>query len=69
MPNEKKKPARVWPVLRSYSKAALAYPGLLSAVIASVIVIEAGSVIAPLFLKRFINVLAAGTSAPGSSTP
>jgi len=65
MPNEKKKPARVWPVLRSYSKAALAYPGLLSAVIASVIVIEAGSVIAPLFLKRFINVLAAGTSAPG----
>ena len=57
---EKKKPARVWPVLRAYGKAALVYPWLLSVAIIATIVIEAGEVIAPLYLKKFVNVLAAG---------
>jgi len=64
MQTEKKKPARAWPVLRVYGKAVLAYPGLLSAVIIAVIAIEVASIIAPLFLKQFVDVLAAGTSAP-----
>lgn len=61
---EKKKPARVWPVLRAYGKAALAYPRLLSAVIISVIIIEAASIVAPLFLKQFVEVLAVGATNP-----
>ncbi|MDP1690253.1 MAG: ABC transporter ATP-binding protein [bacterium] len=61
---EKKKPARVWPVLRVYGKAAFAYPGLLSAVIIATITIVGGEVIAPLYLKKFVNVLAGGNTAP-----
>ncbi|MFZ2975234.1 MAG: ABC transporter ATP-binding protein, partial [Candidatus Moraniibacteriota bacterium] len=64
MQTEKKKPARVWPVLRAYGKAALAYRGLLSAVIIATIAIVAGEIVAPLYLKKFVNVLAAGNTAP-----
>ncbi|MEK7114157.1 MAG: ABC transporter ATP-binding protein [Patescibacteria group bacterium] len=61
---EKKKPARVWPVLRAYGTAALVYRGLLSTAVVSTITIVAAEVIAPLYLKRFVNVLAAGNAAP-----
>ncbi|MCR4333728.1 MAG: ABC transporter ATP-binding protein/permease [Patescibacteria group bacterium] len=61
---EQKKPARVWPVLRAYWTAVIAYPGLLILAITAAVTIEAGEVIAPLFLKQFVNVLAAGNTAP-----
>ncbi len=64
MPLEKKKPARVGAVLRAYGSATLAYPGLLSAVIISTVTIVAGEVIAPLYLKKFVNMLAVGNTAP-----
>lgn len=61
---EKKGPARVGPVLSAYSAAAAVYPGLLGAAVCSTLIIEASEVIGPLYLKQFINVLAAGTAAP-----
>ncbi len=64
MPPEKKKPARVWPVLRTYGKAAFAYSWLLSATIVATITIVGGDIVAPLYLKQFVNVLAAGNTAP-----
>ncbi len=66
MPPEKKKPARVGAVLRAYGEAALAYPGLLATVILASIVIQAASVIAPLYMRQFINVLSQST--PSSAT-
>ena len=51
MVTEKKKPARIGAVLRAYTSAARAYPGLLSTVIASTVTIVAVEVIAPLYLK------------------
>jgi len=56
-----KRPARVWSVLRAYSAAAFAYPWLLSAVIVGAIIIETAGVIAPLYLRQFINLLSEGT--------
>ncbi len=64
MHSENKKPARVWPVLRAYGAVALAYPWLLSATIIATITIVAGDIVAPLYLKKFINVLADGNTAP-----
>lgn len=61
---EKKKPARVWPVLRAYGKVAIAYPGLLSAASLAALTIVAADIVAPLYLKQFVNVLAAGNTAP-----
>lgn len=61
---EKKKPARVRSVIREYSKAAFAYPWLLSADIIATITIVAGDIAAPLFLKKFVNVLAGSNTAP-----
>ncbi|MBU6214523.1 ABC transporter ATP-binding protein/permease [Patescibacteria group bacterium] len=54
----KKKSAQSLAVLRAYSKAAFRYPGLLIAAIIAVLVIEASAVIAPLYLKQFVNTLA-----------
>jgi ATP-binding cassette subfamily B protein len=62
--SEKKKPARVRAVLRAYGTAALRYPKPLVVTILAAATIEAAGVSAPLFLKKFINVLAAGHSAP-----
>ncbi|MDP2655762.1 MAG: ABC transporter ATP-binding protein [bacterium] len=64
MISEKKKPARIGAVLRVYSKAALVYHGLLSAVIIATIAIVAGEIVAPLYLRQFVNVLATGNTAP-----
>jgi ATP-binding cassette subfamily B protein len=61
---EKKKPARVGAVLRAYGSAALVYPWLLGAVITATITIVGAAIVAPLYLKKFVNVLAEGTTAP-----
>ena len=63
---EKKKPARVLPVLRAYSKAAFAYPGQLTLAVLAIVGIQAAAVVAPLYLKQFVNVLAVGANAAGS---
>ena len=62
--SDKKKPARVRSVIREYSKAALAYPLLFWANIIATITIVAGEIVAPLYLKKFINVLAGSNTAP-----
>jgi ATP-binding cassette, subfamily B, bacterial len=59
MPGEEKKDVRIMPVLRAYTKATLKYPGMLSVLIIGVIVMQAASLIVPLYLKDFINILAA----------
>ena len=66
MPPDKKRTARVWPVLRAYGKAALAYPKPLSAALIATVGIEAAAVVAPLYLRQFINLLSGGT--PSSAT-
>jgi ATP-binding cassette, subfamily B, bacterial len=64
MEYEKKNPARAGAVLRAYGAAASRYPRLLGASILATIIIEASEVVAPLYLKKFVNVLAGGTGAP-----
>lgn len=59
---EKKKPARVWPVLRAYGKAVSAYPFLLSTALIGVFIIEGSNIVAPLFLRQFINLISAGVA-------
>ncbi|MCX6787098.1 MAG: ABC transporter transmembrane domain-containing protein, partial [Candidatus Kaiserbacteria bacterium] len=61
MPPIQKRPARVWPVLRAYGKAAFAYPWLLGAAVLGTIIIEAAGVTSPLYLRQFINLLSGGT--------
>src|SRR5487761_2525847 len=61
MSSKKKETARVWAVLRVYSKAALRYPGLLSALFLGAITIEVAGVVSPLYLRQFINLLSSGT--------
>ncbi len=60
MPLEKKKSARIGPVLRAYGAAALRYPKLLMGALVSTFIIEIASIVAPLYLKQFVNVLAGG---------
>jgi ATP-binding cassette subfamily B protein len=64
MPPEKKRPARVRSVLRAYGKAALVHPGLLSAVIVAGVTIEAAGVVAPLYMRQFINTISGNTPSP-----
>ena len=61
MHSEKKKPARMWPVLRAYSKVTFAYPWLLVVAIVAAITIEVAGVVAPLYLRQFIDILSGGT--------
>ncbi|HVB20087.1 MAG TPA: ABC transporter ATP-binding protein [Candidatus Paceibacterota bacterium] len=61
MPVEKKKPARVGAVLRAYGKAAFEYPRFLGLTVVAAITIEAAGIVAPLFLRQFINLLSGGT--------
>ncbi len=58
---EKKKPARVREVLRAYGSAALKYRWQLYTAIVAAIIIEAASVVAPLFLRQFIDLLSLRT--------
>ncbi len=60
MPPEKKKPARAGAVLRAYGAAAFVYPWSFGAAILAAVIIEASGVIAPLFLRQFINLLSGG---------
>lgn len=59
MPTKEKSSARVWPVLRAYGIAAFRYPRLLLVAICSATLIEAAGVIAPLYLRQFIDLLSA----------
>ena len=61
MPPEEKKPARVKSVLRAYGAAALKYPWLVGAAIAAAFIIEGAGVVAPLYLRQFIDLLSGGT--------
>lgn len=47
-------------MLRAYGEATLSYPWLLGSTIIGAILIETASVIAPLYLRQFINTLAGG---------
>lgn len=60
MPSEEKKPLYTWDVFRAYGRAALAYPLLFWATIVAMVLIEASGIVSPLFLKQFVNILAAG---------
>ncbi len=66
MPSDKKRTARVWPVLRAYSKAALVYPKSLSIAVIATVGIEAAAVVAPLYLRQFIDLLSGGTPSSGT---
>ena len=66
MSSDKKRTARVWPVLRAYGKAALVYPKSLSVALIATVGIEAAAVIAPLYLRWFINLLSGGTPSPST---
>ncbi len=57
-----KNTARVWPVIRAYGTAALKYPWLLIGAVIAALLIEGAGVIAPLYLRQFINLLAVGDS-------
>lgn len=57
---EKKKPAQAWPVIREYFKATKRYPWLLTVLVVGAFVIEIAGVVAPLYLRQFINVLSVG---------
>ncbi|MCR4280829.1 MAG: ABC transporter ATP-binding protein/permease, partial [Candidatus Kaiserbacteria bacterium] len=65
---EKKKPARIGAVLRAYSSATRVYPLLLATVVAGVIVVQTANVIAPLYLRQFINELSGGPTQEGIVT-
>lgn len=64
MPFEKKQPARVWAVLRAYSKAASVYPWFFATSLIAVLIIEAVGVISPLYLRQFIDMLSKGNPSP-----
>ncbi|MDP2652226.1 MAG: ABC transporter ATP-binding protein, partial [bacterium] len=57
MLSAEKKPTRAWSVLRAYGKATFVYPLVLTASIIGVIIIETAGVVAPLYLRQFINLL------------
>jgi ATP-binding cassette, subfamily B, bacterial len=60
MPQEKKE-VRIMPVVRAYAKATLRYPWAFSIMVVGIILMQAASLIVPLYLKDFINVLSANT--------
>ncbi len=64
MPTEKKG-VRIIPVVRAYARATFKYPWMLSALVIGVVFAQAASIVVPLYLKNFINVLSA--SAPSAT--
>src|SRR3989344_9354616 len=64
MHSDKKKSARAWAVLRIYGSAVIKYPKLILGAVFAAVIIEVAEVSAPLFLKKFVNVLAGGSSDP-----
>lgn len=63
-PREPKKDVRIWPVLKAYSAASLRYPGLLIICLIGSIGLQAANVIAPLFLRGFIDTVSSGAHSP-----
>ena len=55
-----KKQVKAAPVLRNYVRAALRYPLLLACLFIGVVTIEVAGVVAPLYLRTFINNVAGG---------
>lgn len=64
-PDADKKASRAWPVIHSFSNAVAQYPWLLAVVILGSIGLEVTAIIAPLYLRDFIDALA--TMTPGAS--
>jgi ATP-binding cassette subfamily B protein len=62
--DEVKKQIRIKPVLRAYLKATLKYPWLLVAAIVGATGLELANVIAPLYMREFINLLSEGAPSP-----
>ena len=60
MHSEKKKPARVREVLHAYGNAALKYRWSFTGAVIAAITIEVAGVVAPLFLRQFIDLLSLG---------
>jgi ATP-binding cassette, subfamily B, bacterial len=64
MPEEaSKKVTRAWPVIVTYAKAAGKYPWLVASVFVGSLLLEISGVVAPIFLKRLIDSLAAAEPA------
>jgi ATP-binding cassette subfamily B protein len=64
MPPEKRKKVRSGAVLKAYFKAAGTYPWLSVFAIVGATGIEVSNVIAPLYLRKFINLLSGATPSP-----
>jgi ABC-type bacteriocin/lantibiotic exporter with double-glycine peptidase domain len=58
---QEKKKVRIWPVLRDYFAAAWKYPIILGSIVLGTLLIEGSSVIAPLFMKQFVDVISTAT--------
>jgi ATP-binding cassette, subfamily B, bacterial len=58
MPEEKRAKIRTWSVLRIFFRASLRYPVLLWLGVAAVFGMQAAAVVGPLYLKKFVDVLA-----------
>src|SRR3989344_4036736 len=58
MPYEKRRPARVWPVAKTYSRVALTHRWSLLTAFFGLLVIQVAEVVGPLYLKQFVDVLA-----------
>ncbi|MFZ3043550.1 MAG: ABC transporter ATP-binding protein [Minisyncoccia bacterium] len=65
MQTEKKKPARVWPVVKAYGRVALRHRPLFVTAFFGLLIIQASELVWPLYLKRFVDALA--TSSPASA--
>lgn len=61
MLQEKAKNTRAWPVLKEYAIATAKYPLLFSMIIIAILAATLTNLIAPLFLKEFINLVASST--------
>lgn len=57
---EEKKVTRAWPVVVYYAKAAAKYPSILGLIFVGSLVLEIAGVIAPLYIRKFIDTLSTG---------
>lgn len=65
MPPEEKKQTHAMPVIVAYTKAVKKYPILLVLVFVSSTILEAASIISPLYLRNLIDTLSQGVHTPG----
>ncbi len=61
---EPPKRMRAGPVLRTYTKAALRYPGSLALTMLAAIGMQAASIVVPLYLKQLIDLLSSNSPSP-----